>query len=299
MQESPKRVWGKIAVFYLLTLTLSSFFYAATTWAPDNMAYWTGLMWCPALAAFATKIFYREGLAGLGWRWGAPRYRWLGYLLPFGYALPVYLVVWVTGLGGFFDREFLATTMTEYGWNLAPLPGLVAFTLILMTIQLIPAGARALGEEVGWRGFLVPELSKVTGFTGVALISGLLWAVWDYPLILLGFFLNTGTPVWYTATCLTIMLVALSFITAWLRLRSNSVWPAVLLHAGHNVLLQQILTPLTTDKGHTAYFIDEAGAGLAITTAVAAFVVWRKRGDLAAVAAAVREPGGLSGEGPG
>jgi hypothetical protein len=53
MEESRNRVWARIATFYALTLIFSSFFYAATTWAPDNMVYWTGLMWSPAFAVFA------------------------------------------------------------------------------------------------------------------------------------------------------------------------------------------------------------------------------------------------------
>ena len=44
------------------------------------------------------------------------------------------------------------------------------------------ASPTATGEEIGWRGFLVPELAKVLPFTGVALVSGLIWASWHYPI---------------------------------------------------------------------------------------------------------------------
>lgn len=38
-----------------------------------------------------------------------------------------------------------------------------------------------LGEEIGWRGFLVPQLAKLTTFTWVALISGIIWASGIFP----------------------------------------------------------------------------------------------------------------------
>jgi hypothetical protein len=46
------------------------------------------------------------------------------------------------------------------------------------------------------------------------------------------------------------------------------------------MLVQLIFTPLTTDTGHTAYIIDEFGAGLAIASVITAIIVWRKRGEL-------------------
>lgn len=42
--------------------------------------------------------------------------------------------------------------------------------------------ATAAGEEIGWRGFLVPELAKGLPFTAVALVSGIIWAAWHYPI---------------------------------------------------------------------------------------------------------------------
>jgi hypothetical protein len=66
----------------------------------------------------------------------------------------------------------------------------------MMTVATIPAIARALGEEIGWRGFLVPELAKVSSFAAVGLISGSLWALWHAPMILFSHY-NEGTPAWY------------------------------------------------------------------------------------------------------
>ena len=58
---------------------------------------------------------------------------------------------------------------------LAQLPlALVAVPLNALTSFLVLG---PLGEELGWRGLLVPELSKITGFLQLSLISGVIWAV--------------------------------------------------------------------------------------------------------------------------
>jgi uncharacterized protein len=139
-----------------------------------------------------------------------------------------------------------------------------------------------LGEEIGWRGFLVPELFKKMGFTGTALFSGIIWALWHYP-VLIGADYNAGTPAWYGLTCFTVMVLALSFIFAWLRLKSGSLWTAALLHASHNLYVQAIFTPLTHKSGSTAWFIDEFGLALPIVTIAFAIFFWSRRDELAAI----------------
>ena len=284
MNEAKARVWKKIGVFYTLTLVFSGTFDAFVLHAgkmnAGNLLYVTGAMWGPAFAAFATKAIFRESIRDLPWSWGGARYVWLGYLIPIAYALPVYLVVWFTGLGGFANTDFIKRTAAQFGWaNFPPGLTLALFILLTATLGLVGKTSRALGEEIGWRGFLVPELSKVVGFSGVGIISGLMWAVYHFPVLLFADY-NAGTPAWYGLTCFTLMVIADSFILAWLTLRSGSLWPAAILHGSHNLFIQSILTPLTRDTGSTNYIIDEFGIGLVITIAIGAIVVWRKRSEL-------------------
>jgi membrane protease YdiL (CAAX protease family) len=91
------------------------------------------------------------------------------------------------------------------------------------TLGLLEACPPALGEEIGWRGFLVPELAKTTTFFNTALISGAAWALWHYPLIIFGGY-NGGTSIPYSLFCFTLAVIAISFPMAWLRLKSGSLW---------------------------------------------------------------------------
>ncbi|PZR73723.1 MAG: CPBP family intramembrane metalloprotease domain-containing protein [Chthoniobacterales bacterium] len=280
--EPAATVWKKIALFYVLTLLFSNVFNALVLHAgkmgAGDLLYVTGAMWSPALAAFATKAFFGESVRDLPWSFGPARYAWLAYLIPVAYALPVYLVVWFGGLGGFADATFVQRIAAQFGWTGFPAGlTLALFVLLTATVGLVGKTSRSLGEEIGWRGFLVPELAKVVGFPGVAIISGLMWAAYHFPVLLFADY-NAGTPAWYGLTCFTLMVVADSFILAWLTLRSRSLWPAAILHGSHNLFIQSIFTPLTRETGPTKYIIDEFGFGLVITVTIAAVFAWRSFG---------------------
>lgn len=278
--QSNRRTWTKIAVYYTLTLAISSIFYAlilSTSLRGGGLYYVTGLMWFPGAAALLTKVLFREKLSDLGWRWGPWKYIIWSYIIPIAYALPVYLVVWITGLGGFYNTDALHSIAAQFGWtNQSPFMVMVGYILFTAFVGIIISLSRALGEEIGWRGFLVPELAKVVSFHGVAWISGIMWAAWHYPILLLGDY-NAGTPAWYGLTCFTLMIIGSSYLAAWLRLKSDSLWPAAILHASHNLFIQSVLTPLTTKEKWTNYIVDEFGVGLVITTLLAAAWLSRQR----------------------
>jgi CAAX protease family protein len=242
------------------------------------------LMWCPALAAFITAALFRIDIATFGWGWRPAKYEWLGYVLPLLYALPVYVLAWLLIKHSFAYDEFAkgkAALWGYMGWpNLATwlfsFPGMA-------TIGLIGAMGSALGEEIGWRGFLLPRLTTRFGFTLGCLVSGIVWAVWHYPAIIQGGY-GAGTPKSYELVCFTGMVVASAFVFGWLRLKSQSLWPCVMLHAAHNQFIQAIFDPMTAQKGPILYLTTEFGIGLVVTTAIAAIWFWRRRSELPAQA---------------
>lgn len=273
-----------VPVYLLLTLAFSSVFWFLIIKSGHVGAggglYVAALMWCPASAALLTcKILGRE-VKSLAWKWGQPRYQVMSYLIPLGYATLTYAIVWLTGLGGFYNHPFVTAVGNRFG--LGPLPAWVTIPLYLFfagTTGVIRGCATALGEEIGWRGFLVPELAKRTSFTATALISGSLWAMWHYPILIFADY-NAGTPTWYSLTCFTVMVIGLGFVFAWMRLKSGSLWTGVLLHASHNLFIQAFFDPLTADTGRTKYVIGEFGAALPVTVIVLAVYFWTRRGEV-------------------
>jgi len=118
----------------------------------------------------------------------------------------------------------------------------------LLPFALVQNVFFALGEEIGWRGFLVPALYRVRGFVWTGVASGLIWGTWHVPLIMFGGY-STGTPAWYAVTCFMISVTAMSVTVAWLRLRSGSLWTAALYHGAHNLTIQGIFDGSTILDG--------------------------------------------------
>ena len=134
------------------------------------------------------------------------------------------------------------------------------------------AGAWLTGEEIGWRGFFIWELRKVVPFSGVALISGIVWSAWHYPIVIkYGF----GDPL-FQIGCFTLMITSMSVIMAYYAFRSNSLWPAVFFHGAHNIYIQKIFSPLTTPNEQTRFWIDEYGLILPVIVTLIAIYYWRR-----------------------
>jgi membrane protease YdiL (CAAX protease family) len=280
MKESRKA----ILLFLLFTFAFSSIFYAIIIHTGKvgggRGLFVTGLMWCPSLSAFLTSFLLKRKISGLAWQWGNPKYQRWSYLLPLLYSTVAYLIIWLTGWGGFYNKEFVSNFAASLGYEHLP-PGVTIFLyFILIALFRIPVSiSNATGEEIGWRGFLTPELFKLTGYTQTSLISGVIWAVWHIPILVFADY-NSGTPAWYGLSCFAVMVVSSSFIFTWFRLKSGSLWTAVLLHASHNLFIQAFFTPLTIDTGKTKYFYDEFGVVLPVITLLLAIYFWSRRGEL-------------------
>ncbi len=257
--EARTRTRAKIIAFVLLAFAFSSISYyimLSTGSAADLAILW---MWSPGIAAILTQLVFRDSIRNLGWRPGKARFLFVGAIVPFLYACLIYGTAWMAGLGGF--RRPSANL-------LAAIPlGFVATCLV------------ALGEEIGWRGLLVPELVKLTTFTKTAMVTGIIWAVWHYPAILFADY-HSQAPRWFDVATLTISAMGLSFFVAWLRLKSGSIWPAVLWHGTHNLFIQGVFLNMTTDTGPTEYVVDDFGLGVLVSALALGYIAWKRRSDL-------------------
>jgi len=260
MERTPGTLKAQLATFLLLTFGLSTGFYIFFAHAKTlNVAggLFVGmLMWCPGVSALTTRLIFQRNVRGEGWAWAPSRYELAGYLLPIAYAACAYAAVWIFDFG----RVDLARFKTN--------------PLTFLTAGLALNLAFALGEELGWRGFLVPKLAERFSFATTAVVSGIIWASWHMPLIIFADY-NGGTPTLYSIACFAIMVVGISFPFAWLRLRSGSVWPVAILHASHNLFIQGFFDQVTVDTGITKYLLSEFGAVLALAAAITGWLFWR------------------------
>ena len=274
----------KIVMYVIIVFGLSGFVYGSMIAAGEREP--TGplgilLNWAPGIAALITALITQRNLRGFGWGWGQSRYHLLAWAVPVGVFTLTYALIWLTGLGGFYDEVHVAQVAREMGLvDSSPYLIILVLFVVGLSLNVLLNALFSIGEEIGWRGWLVPQLANHYTFTYTALISGIIWVIFHYPLILFLGEAKNNIPLWYQLLNITIQGLAISLIAAWLRLKSGSFWPAVWLHATTNSLLQGVFEPLTFDTGLTAYISDWTGGALTITWVVIAYLFWLKRNSL-------------------
>jgi len=260
-----KESHASLAVFLGLTFALSAVFWwlIARTGSigANGSVYLLALMWSPGVSALVTRFVFRRDRTSDSLRSDVARWATLAYVLPLCYGAAGYGIVWIAGLGAV---------------DLSRFQGSIAGFLVVGFLQSLLS---ATGEELGWRSFLVPALARRMSFGWTAVVSGVIWAAWHVPLIVLADY-NAGTPAWYAVPCFAVGVISLSVAFAWLRLRSGSFWPAAILHASHNLFVQGFFDVVTVDTGRTRWLTGEFGAALAASLVVTAWLFWMARGSV-------------------
>lgn len=243
-----------IVVFLVIAFVLA-WAVAAPMWLNDGLStpfaqgYLVLMMFAPSIAALVVVFFIEKPQRkahALGLVPVKPVGRLIGYLV-LGLVLPIVLclVSLLVGAGmGLYPADFVNFSgfeqitrmqLAQVGIDELPLPigALVAaqFVNVLiaaLVINIIPA----LGEEIGWRGWLLPKLLKF-GPWGAIGLSGVIWGLWHAPVILLGYN-YPQTPGWLAMLAMIGFCTVMGGVFGWLRLRGGSVWPAALAHSSLN-----------------------------------------------------------------
>jgi membrane protease YdiL (CAAX protease family) len=95
-----------------------------------------------------------------------------------------------------------------------------------------------LGEEFGWRAYLLPKLMPL-GARKAVLLVGVIWAVFHWPFIFMGYqyrFGYWGAPVVGPLLWVVVTMFGSNVLLAWVTLRTGSVWPAAIAHGVGNAM---------------------------------------------------------------
>ncbi|MBD5502061.1 MAG: CPBP family intramembrane metalloprotease [Lachnospiraceae bacterium] len=197
-------------------------------------------MFMPALGNILTRVITRQGFHDFKL---APKFKGNGrnYLFAyFSFIVLVYLGVLVYYL--IYREQFDLTALimwspdsTEYNMQFIQIINLVVSTVISPIINVIPT----LGEELGWRGYLLYGLKNSSGSSMKAvLITGVIWGIWHAPMIAMGHNYGTGYPGYpYIGILMMIVFcVLVGIIEGYITLRTDSVLPAAICHSAINGL---------------------------------------------------------------
>ena len=201
----------------------------------------TAYMWAPALGNILTRLVTREGWKEVGLR---PHFKkgWPYWLA--GWVLPAGMTVFGAAVFFVFFPQYFDASLSLVRQQTAASPALAALSpWLFVAIQLVAAvlispianSLATFGEEFGWRGYLMPKLMPLGGRKAMLLI-GLIWGVWHWPVIFMGYEYSFKYPGYPWAGPLLFIWVTFGFGTflGWLTLRSKSIWPAVIGHAAIN-----------------------------------------------------------------
>jgi membrane protease YdiL (CAAX protease family) len=172
------------------------------------------VMWVPAMAAVITiKFITREGFAIARVRFGSWKpYLASGLIVPLCFAV-IYGLSWIAGFGrpdwqmSYFLKELMPQGSPGNSSSM-PSPFVILPAIFVGSVVIMPFinGLLGFGEELGWRGYLLPKLMPL-GKTKAYAILGIVWGLWHLPLILVGF----TYPGWPLAGVFLFILLTTAF----------------------------------------------------------------------------------------
>ncbi len=277
-------------LFLVLTFGLSyglaGLFYLISGGRPGTMAFTLmGVlyMFMPLVGALLVeKVMHKE-----------PVVRSLGMSLNFGpwflaaWILPLLVIALTTGLSlllpqvhfspdmsGFIQRYEVMLTPEQIEEVRMSLETMPIHPVWLALFSGLSFGALvntlpAFGEELGWRGFLVKAFARQS-FWKAAFWIGLIWGIWHAPLILMGH--NYAEHPVAGVGMMTLWCILLSPLFLYVRLKTQSVWAAALMHGVLNALAG---IPLMVVSGGNDLTIGVTGlSGFVALVLVIAALAW-------------------------
>ena len=202
-------------------------------------------MFFPAIGVLLTRLLTKEGFRNA---WLKPNLKknlrfyllaWFGPAILTFAGMGIYFLLFPDHLDLSFSymKSMMAAAGSPYEAQAVPMD-------LLMTIQCVQAVFLApalnfvtcFGEEWGWRGYLLPKVSKHFRTIPTLLITGIIWGLWHAPLTIIGH--NYGLGYWgfpFTGIAMMCLFcitfgIFLSFVT----LKTGSCIPAILGHGAVN-----------------------------------------------------------------
>lgn len=250
-----KRLFLYLALSFGLTwIIFLAFILTGHKWDGSNprLESFTALgMLMPFLAHVLTRWVTKEGFAMTGkdsmmLGISLKNKKWLYYV--FAMLIPwVYFEIWhalaLLVSPQMFDPQYYKVIGIEKNlvW-LMPLNGIVTGSVISFA---------ALGEEGGWRGYMMPKLMKLLGTQKAVFAGGIIWGLWHAPLTCVGHNFGTEYPgfpyLGILVMCIdcTLMGIMLTYITE----KTGSIWPAAIMHAVNNANPSILALFTNTEKG--------------------------------------------------
>lgn len=194
------------------------------------------LMFTPALSVLLAKSISKEKFDDLYLKLNFKnniKYYFLAYLSPPFIAFVgaiLYFIIFKNDfdpLGSPFAKQVGANDIQEYTKTIMMM---LPIAILLNPIANLVA---CLGEELAWRGFLLPRLLKAFTTRKAIILNGIIWGLWHAPIVAMGYNYGSEHPLMGVLAML-MFCVVIGTISSYLFIKTKSIWPSVILHAAIN-----------------------------------------------------------------
>ena len=273
-----KRLWLHLPLTFALTWAV--WFWMAAN--PANYAvaiYPTQLvaatMWVPGLCAGLTWLLLRTKepfLIPLRFRFRGNGKRYLAaFFLPLALTAAGALLYFLI-FPDRFNASGFAQAAAQYGAAFGDsIPdaarGAAGAAVLLLNLLLAPFlnTLFALGEEIGWRGLMMPALHERLPAPKAIVLGGVIWGLWHAPITaLMGHNYGFGYPGYpYTGiAAMCVFCTAAGALLTYVTVKSRSVWPAALAHGAINAFATLPLVFLASGAPPETMLLGPAPSGL-------------------------------------
>lgn len=247
--EDSRRIgWYLVLVFGLSTVwTLPLFFLRPEENSPIMMAAGTGFMVFPAVSAVLVKHWTKDDSSmflRLPVKQHWPLYAMAAFLpgLCIVFGATFYFLLLPEQLD--LSLGYVRSLMEASGQTAAiptltlPMAAVLAAAAVIVAPLVIVNHVLAFGEELGWRGYLLPKLCRKLGIPRAVILDGALWGLIHAPLVCFGLNYTGSYPgrPWAGILMMVVFATVLGIFCSFLTLKTNSIYPACITHGALNAI---------------------------------------------------------------
>jgi len=239
-----KRLGFFLGITFILTWSLEFLLMANGGYSNPYLIYiLAGVMLIPALSVVLTRLITREGFGNFGLK---PHFKghirfylmaWFGPSLLILAGAALYFLIFPAH----FDPSMSSITavyqskgidVTSSAMTTIFIAQFAAGILLSPVLNIITT----LGEEIGWRGYLLPKLREHYSDRTALVITGVIWGLWHAPIIAMGHNYGTGYPFypWGGILAMIAFCLFIGSFFSYLAIRTDSVLPAAIGHGALN-----------------------------------------------------------------